>query len=126
MSVTNEDITSNGDPKTTFMEETSHVPLELDMEAIEKKNLEERNKRMNANGIFQFQEATGKLAHFAADIWGKETIQRENVDEDVDVLIVGGGFGGILAAIRLREQGITNIRIVDKASDYGGVWYWNR
>ena len=42
------------------------------------------------------------------------------------MLIVGGGFGGMLAAVRLQEVGITSFRIVEKAGDFGGTWYWNR
>ena len=41
-------------------------------------------------------------------------------------VIVGGGFGGLLAAARLQKVGITNIRIIEKAGDFGGTWYWNR
>ena len=41
-------------------------------------------------------------------------------------MIIGGGFGGMLAAVRLQEAGITNFRIVEKAGDFGGTWYWNR
>ena len=32
----------------------------------------------------------------------------------------------MLTAIGLLEQGITDFRIVDKAGDFGGTWYWNR
>jgi len=41
-------------------------------------------------------------------------------------LIVGGGFGGLLAATHLQKAGITNIRIVEKAGDFGGTGYGNR
>ena len=41
-------------------------------------------------------------------------------------MIIGGGFGGMLAAARLQEAGITNFRIIEKAGDFGGTWYWNR
>jgi cyclohexanone monooxygenase len=44
----------------------------------------------------------------------------------VDALVVGAGWGGLLAAAHLRKQGIRRIRVVDKAGDVGGVWYWNR
>src|SRR5581483_7207833 len=27
---------------------------------------------------------------------------------------------------RLREAGVTDIRIVEKGADFGGTWYWNR
>ena len=36
------------------------------------------------------------------------------------------GFGGILTAARMSEVGITDVRIIDTTSDFGGTWYWNR
>jgi cyclohexanone monooxygenase len=44
----------------------------------------------------------------------------------VEVVVIGGGFGGLLAAARLREAGIDDVRIVEKGGDFGGTWYWNR
>jgi cyclohexanone monooxygenase len=32
----------------------------------------------------------------------------------------------MLMAARLQEAGITNYRIIEKAGDFGGTWYWNR
>jgi cation diffusion facilitator CzcD-associated flavoprotein CzcO len=43
----------------------------------------------------------------------------------LDVLIVGAGFAGVGAAIRLREQGIDNICVVEKAGGIGGTWWHN-
>jgi cation diffusion facilitator CzcD-associated flavoprotein CzcO len=37
-----------------------------------------------------------------------------------------GGFGGLLAAARLHESGVQDIRIIEKGGDFGGTWYWNR
>jgi cation diffusion facilitator CzcD-associated flavoprotein CzcO len=42
------------------------------------------------------------------------------------VVIVGGGFGGLLAAARLHESGVEDIRIIEKGGNFGGTWYWNR
>ncbi|KAH7357523.1 hypothetical protein BKA66DRAFT_244032 [Pyrenochaeta sp. MPI-SDFR-AT-0127] len=42
-----------------------------------------------------------------------------------DALIVGAGFGGIYQLKRLREEGY-NVKLVDNASTWGGVWFWNR
>ena len=42
------------------------------------------------------------------------------------MLIIGGGFGGLLAGARLREAGIDDIRVIEKGGDFGGTWYWNR
>jgi cation diffusion facilitator CzcD-associated flavoprotein CzcO len=41
------------------------------------------------------------------------------------VLIVGAGFGGIAAAIELTRSGFTDVRILEKAPDLGGTWYYN-
>lgn len=41
------------------------------------------------------------------------------------VLVVGAGFGGIATAIKLRERGIENFRVFEKASGVGGTWWHN-
>ncbi|QFU75293.1 NAD(P)/FAD-dependent oxidoreductase [Halioglobus maricola] len=43
----------------------------------------------------------------------------------LDVLIVGAGFGGICAGIKLRQAGIENFKIFDKAAGIGGTWWHN-
>ncbi|KAF2401839.1 cyclohexanone monooxygenase [Trichodelitschia bisporula] len=43
---------------------------------------------------------------------------------EVDVLIVGAGFGGFLLMNKLRKQGMTT-KIYEKGTASGGVWYWN-
>jgi cation diffusion facilitator CzcD-associated flavoprotein CzcO len=48
-----------------------------------------------------------------------------STSRSVDVLIVGAGFGGIAAAIELRRHGITDITILEKASELGGTWFYN-
>ena len=32
----------------------------------------------------------------------------------------------MLAAVRLIEKGVDNIRIFERGGDFGGTWYWNR
>lgn len=46
-------------------------------------------------------------------------------DAVLDALIVGAGFGGVYQLKNLRDNGY-NVKLADTASDYGGVWYWNR
>jgi len=41
------------------------------------------------------------------------------------VIIIGSGFGGQCAAIRLLEQGITNFRILERRDFMGGTWCQN-
>ncbi|KAF2188891.1 HK97 family phage prohead protease [Zopfia rhizophila CBS 207.26] len=48
-----------------------------------------------------------------------------NDDLDVDVLIVGAGFGGVFCLKTLREQGF-NAVIYEAGESFGGTWRWNR
>jgi cation diffusion facilitator CzcD-associated flavoprotein CzcO len=41
------------------------------------------------------------------------------------VIVVGAGIGGIAAAIELREHGITDITILERAPELGGTWFYN-
>ncbi|RYX97977.1 MAG: NAD(P)/FAD-dependent oxidoreductase [Comamonadaceae bacterium] len=43
----------------------------------------------------------------------------------LDVVIVGGGFGGMCATYKFREMGL-KIQSFEAGGDLGGVWYWNR
>lgn len=43
-------------------------------------------------------------------------------ERDFHVLIVGGGFAGVGAAIRLKQAGIHHFALIEKASELGGVW----
>jgi cyclohexanone monooxygenase len=42
-----------------------------------------------------------------------------------DVVVVGAGFAGMYALHSLRERGFS-VRVVERAADVGGTWYWNR
>lgn len=42
-----------------------------------------------------------------------------------DVVVVGAGFGGMGAAIKLKKLGYDNILIVDREDDLGGTWHVN-
>ncbi|KAF2727248.1 FAD/NAD(P)-binding domain-containing protein [Polyplosphaeria fusca] len=42
-----------------------------------------------------------------------------------DAIIIGAGFSGIANLHRLRQDGL-KAHIYEGASDFGGVWYWNR
>lgn len=44
---------------------------------------------------------------------------------DVRVAIIGGGFGGIGVALKLRAAGHGNMTIYERSADVGGVWWHN-
>src|SRR6266567_9269178 len=50
------------------------------------------------------------------------TIQGE---PDHEVVIVGAGFSGIGAAIKLDDAGVSDYLLVDEGSGVGGAWHWN-
>ena len=39
-----------------------------------------------------------------------------------EIVIIGAGFAGIALAVKLREAGIDNFTILERAADLGGVW----
>jgi len=86
----------------------------------------ERQKRLRSDGNNQYLEVSGKYARFEADPYVKPGFTRPALHEELDAVVIGGGFGGLLAAARLQEVGVTDIRIIEKAGDFGGTWYWNR
>jgi cation diffusion facilitator CzcD-associated flavoprotein CzcO len=100
--------------------------LGFDPGLLREKYAAERAKRLRADGNSQYQEITGRLARFNVDPYVEPAFTRAALCEDLEVVIVGGGFGAMLAAVRLQEVGINNFRIVEKAGDFGGTWYWNR
>jgi cation diffusion facilitator CzcD-associated flavoprotein CzcO len=95
-------------------------------EALREKYRVEREKRLRADGIKQYRDFSGVYEDFDRDPYVEPGFTREARDEEVDVVIVGGGFGGMITAINLTKIGITNFRIIEKAGDFGGTWYWNR
>ncbi|MFC7615515.1 flavin-containing monooxygenase [Actinokineospora soli] len=95
----------------------------VDLAAVREKYRAERDKRTTGR---RYRPARGDLARYAADPHA-EPFERAPLTDTVDVAIVGGGIGGLLAGARLRESGaVETIRIFDPAADVGGTWYWNR
>jgi cyclohexanone monooxygenase len=100
--------------------------LGFDPDALRARYRAERDKRLRPDGIQQFVEPTGDFSCFVEDPHVAPGFTRESLTDEVDVVIVGGGIGGLLAGARLREAGLDRIRVIDKAGDFGGTWYWNR
>jgi cation diffusion facilitator CzcD-associated flavoprotein CzcO len=98
----------------------------FDADALRERYRTERDKRLRTEGNEQYVEMTGEFAHYLDDPYVDEKIAREPVTDEVDVVLVGGGFGGLQAGARLKEVGIENVRIIEKGGDFGGTWYWNR
>lgn len=50
----------------------------------------------------------------------KESLKKEK--KVIDVAIIGAGFAGLGAGIRLKEEGVSSFVIFEKASELGGTW----
>src|SRR6201995_699159 len=101
--------------------------LGFDPDALRERYRLEREKRLRPDGSDQYIEMKGKWAHYVEDDpYADPTFEREAVSDEVDVVVVGGGFSGLLAGARLTEAGIHEFRIIEAGGDFGGTWYWNR
>ncbi|MBI1197147.1 MAG: NAD(P)-binding protein [Phenylobacterium sp.] len=100
--------------------------LGFDPETLRAKYRAERDRRVRTDGNEQYVEMTGQFAHYLEDPYVEPGFTREPLTDDTEVVIIGGGFGGLLAGARLREAGVEDIRIIEKGGDFGGTWYWNR
>ena len=80
--------------------------FDFDPVALQKKYDEERDKRraMRPEGLAQFRPMTGDLERYAEDPY-TAVEERAPKRVETDVVIIGGGFAGMLAAARLDEGG---------------------
>ncbi len=101
------------------------MTISVDKEALKKKYIEERDKRLRPDGNAQYLRIEGQLGHYLEDPYTPFQ-EREPLTDHVQVAFIGGGFAGLVTGARLKEQGITDVRIIEKGGDFGGTWYWNR
>lgn len=97
--------------------------LRFRSEELRRRYAAEREKRLRPDGIAQYRDFAGI---FSEDDPYTPRSERPSRHERIDVAVIGGGFGGLLSAAELRKAGIDDIRLIDKAGDFGGTWYWNR
>jgi cation diffusion facilitator CzcD-associated flavoprotein CzcO len=105
-----------------------------DVKFLEHKYAEERDKRYAARAEHQYLSLREiRDAEFAKDPFVDYERARANETDIHDgefrqFVIIGAGHNGLLFAVRLIEAGVSadKILLIDNASGYGGVWYWNR
>lgn len=99
---------------------------DLDVKGLREKYARERDIRIKPLGNDQYIETSERFGHITDDPHFHEPLVRRPVDQTLEVLVLGAGFGGLVTAATLKKAGIDDICIIDKAGDFGGVWYWNR
>lgn len=100
--------------------------LGFDPDELRQKYQVERDKRIRPEGSEQYTEVAGDFSQYIDDPYIDVTQKRAPLNDEIDVAIIGGGFGGLITAARFSERGINNIRVIEKGGDFGGTWYWNR
>ncbi|GAA1450049.1 NAD(P)/FAD-dependent oxidoreductase [Mycobacterium cookii] len=101
------------------------VRVDFDPDQTRRRFAEQRDKRLKREPLGQFQGLSDVLELEYVDRFA-DPVVRDALIEDVEVAILGGGFGGLCAGARLTEQGVTDFRIIEHGGDFGGTWYWNR
>ena len=100
--------------------------IDFDPATLKARYLQERDKRLRDDGNEQYIEVKGDFSNYVDDPY-VERIERAPVFDEVEIAIIGGGFGGLMMGGRLREAGWAHgIRVIEQGGDFGGTWYWNR
>lgn len=101
--------------------------LGIDPIALRAKYRAERDRRLRPEGLGQFVRINRSHHHrFEVYPGDPSWLPRDPLTDQVDIAIIGTGFGGLLLGAELRKAGIDGVRFIDRAGDFGGVWYWNR
>jgi len=100
-------------------------PIDFDPEALHAKYIAERDKRLES-GDRTYIRMQDDFSRYVEDPHANAEFSREPVFDEVEIALIGAGFGSLVMGARLREAGFNDIRIIDSASDVGGTWYWNR
>lgn len=73
----------------------------------------------------QWTLTQGEFKHYIDDPYVKK-VERAAVVCDVDVALLGGGFGSLVTGAKLRELGVKSLRVIEEAGGFGGTWYEKR
>ena len=81
-------------------------------DALRAKYRAERDKRLRPEGNAQYVEVKAEFSRYMDDPFVSPGFIRHPVTDDVEVAIVGAGFGGLLLGARLRDVGVRRIRLI--------------
>ena len=94
--------------------------LDFDPDALRDKYRHERDTRVRPDGNDQYVEVRDDFGRYIEDPYVEPGFTRAPLNDEIDVLIIGGGFGGLLAGAHLREAG------VERHPDHREGWRFRR
>lgn len=96
-----------------------------DLQAVRERYRAERDRRLQREDRGASLELKGDLERYLDDPY-TEWAEREPLNDQVDAVVVGAGWAGLMTAAKLRKAGFDRVRLIERAGDVAGVWYWNR
>ena len=86
------------------------APDQIDIPALRAKYAQERDMRIKPAGKAQYDYArpSGDVAADYVDDPHTPVAPRDPISEDIDVVVLEAGWGGILASYHLTKAGITD------------------
>ena len=103
--------------------------LGFDPRELAERYKHERDRRVRSDAEAQFVAVTNDSPYankYIEEDPYSEPLERDPIADERDVIIIGGGWVGMMTAARLIQAGVTDVRIVEAGADFGGTWYWNR
>ena len=88
------------------------TPADIDIDALREKYAQERAKRLRPEGADQYLELEGEFAEFYEVDPYTTVTARDPIVENAEVVILGGGFAGLLAGAHLKKAGVQGIRVI--------------
>ncbi|MFE4758872.1 flavin-containing monooxygenase [Streptomyces mirabilis] len=98
----------------------------FDPDAIRHRYEEEREKRRPASPGRPARPLAADTPVSPHDPFAVPGFERAALAGEADVVVVGGGFTGLVTGAHLRKVGVPLVRLIEKGGGFGGVWYWNR
>lgn len=103
--------------------------LDFDPASLAAKYAAERDKRVRNEDEAQFVKVSTDSdfanRYLIEDPYSKQ-VEREPIEDETEVIVIGGGWVGMITAARLNQAGVKDVRIIESGADFGGTWYWNR
>ena len=77
-------------------------------------------------GAADYMSMEGEFSKYLEDVYSDPPVERDALTDECEVLVVGGGFAGLLLWYKLQKAGFRDVRFCERGGDVGGTWYWNR